>query len=384
MRTALLIFLILCLPCRALARETLSVPEQRILYRAQQAMETNKTVQAKELLSSYLSRHPDTSAPLFFQVLGNACFQTEDLTGAATWYDAGLKKHPNNLILCRNLAAARYGLEDYQDAGKLFAKAWQLADPKEPELLYQSAISWYQAEKLQQSRKILEQLFAETPARKKPWMQLMIQVCYAQKALGRAETLLKNFLETYPQEREYWKLLSSIQTASRHYKEAAASLNMAAALHTPTPQEWEQLASLYWYLNAPLQGIRCLEKAAGSAPTPKQHDALAQRYTQVHRYADALRHLNQAIQQEPTPPRMLIRAKILFAERKFKDAQATLNRAIGINPDLSEAYLLLGYCALEQRNWHEADAAFRSVKKGIYLSQSKAAVQSIAPFLRED
>ncbi len=383
LRTIFLVLLLFSLPCQSWAQDKRSVPEQRLLYRAQQALDKDEVDKAREILSFYLADHPETSDPLFFQMLGNACFQTEDLPGAARWYAAGLSKHPENLILCRNLAAARYGLKDYHKAGKLFETSYRLTDPKEPELLYQAGISWYQAEQFKHCRAVLEQLFEATPVHKKSWMQLMIQVCYEQQAFARAETLLKEFLEICPLEKEYWKLLSTIQTESRNYKAAAASLSMALSLDTTTSEEWEQLASLYFYLNAPLQGIRCLEKAAGSTPTLKQHDTLAQRYTQVHRYADALRHLDKAISKDPIPARMIARAKILFAERKFDQAHQSLAQALQKNPDLTEASLLMGYCAIEQQKWQEADAVLSTIKKGTYLLRAQNALQSIAPFLEE-
>ena len=380
-----LAILFTCMPCRLWAADRLSVPEQRVLYRAQQAMDKEQFGKVREMLSSYLKRHPDTRPALFFLILGNACFQSQDLTRAAHWYQSGFEKHPDDLTLCRNLAAARYGLEQFDEAGKLFEQGYLLATPREAELLYQAAIAYYQGEQLQRCRAVLEKLFNATHKREKSWIQLMIQVCYEQKAFARAEDLLTRFLETYPREKEYWKLLAGIQTQSGRYKAAAAALNLALSLGETKPQEWEELASLYLYLNAPLQAAHCLEKAAIPSAGPKQHDALARAYLRAHRYDDALRHFAAAISQDPTPARIIARAKALMADRRFAEAVKGLEQNMETMSEPAEAYLLEGYCYLEMQNWVQADSVLIKIKKDTsQYPQAQNILQSITPFLTEE
>ena len=374
----------ICMPFTTWAGEKLSVPEQRVLYRAQQAMDKEDFSKVRELLSSYLTRHPDTRPALFFLTLGNACFQSEDQKGAAHWYQVGLDKHPENLLLCRNLAAARYGLNQFNKAGRLFVKSYLLAHPKEPELLYQAAIAYYHGEQFKPCRAVLEQLFKTTNKRAKPWMRLMIQVCYEQKSFTRTEDLLNDFLETYPGEKEYWKLLAGIQTQSGRYRAAAGSLNMALSIGNPSAQEWEELASLYLYLDAPLQAARCLEKAVSPSSGPKQHDAMARAYLHAHRYVDALRHIERAFALEPTPARIITRAKILMAARKFPETIKSLEQDMNRLTDPDEAYLLTGYCHLEMQKWAQADSVLNKIKKDTsqYLQAQKIR-QRLMPFLPE-
>ena len=378
-----LAMLSISMPCNTWSGETLSVPEQRILYRAQQAMDKEEFGKVRDLLSSYLTRHPDTQPALFFLTLGNACFQSADLERAAHWYQKGFDKHPEDVTLCRNLAAARYGLEQFNKAGKLFEKGYQLATPKEPELLYQAGVAYYQAEQFTSCRAVLETLFKSTDKHLKPWMRLMIQVCYEQKAFARAENLLTEFLEIYPQEKEYWKLLAGIQTEGDRYKAAAGSLSLALATDNPTAQEWEGLASMYLYLNAPLQAARCLEKAAPQ-PGPKKHDVMAKAYMHAHRYDEALHHLEAAMAKEPTSARIIVKAKILMAARKFNKAILCIEQHIPTLTDPAEAYLIEGYCQIELQNWTQANSTLSKIKKDTnQYQQAKNILQNIAPFLTE-
>jgi tetratricopeptide (TPR) repeat protein len=380
-----LAMLSISMPCNTWAGETLSVPEQRILYRAQQAMDKEEFGKVRDLLSSYLTRHPDTQPALFFLTLGNACFQSADLERAAHWYQKGFDKHPDDVTLCRNLAAARYGLEQFNKAGKLFEKGYQLATPKEPELLYQAGVAYYQAEQFTSCRAVLETLFKATDKRAKPWMRLMIQVCYEQKDFTRAENLLTEFLEIYPQEKEYWKLLAGIQTELGRYKAAVGSLSLALATGNPTPQEWEELASLYLYLNAPLQAAKYLEKAVPQASGPKKNDAIARAYLRAHRYDDALRHLDRAIAKESTPARIIAKTKVLMTARRFAEATIYLEQNMNSLTDLDEAYLLAGYCYLEMQNWAQTDLALRKIKKDTaQYPQAQNILQNIKPFLTEE
>lgn len=376
------LFLLALLPTSIWGEDNLSVPEQRVLYRAQQAMEVEDYSKVRETLSSYLKRHPDTKPALFFLVLGNACYQQGDIAAAATWYRAGLDNHPDNPALCRNLAAARYGLEQFAQAGRLFKKAYELSDPREYELLYQAGIAFYHAEQLDQSQNVLQQLIQTTDPVRREWLTLMIQVSYAQHDFHRTTQLLESFLETYPLERAYWKLLAGIRTEQERYAQAAAALRTALSLENATAREWNQLSSLYFYLNAPLQGTMCLEKASELSAESRDYDALAQGYLQAHRIDKSLHYLDLAIEQAPTSKRLMTKARILMTAHRFKDAITTLQQIIkqGSN-DNQEAYLLMGYCAMENQDWEQAASWFNRVTCDRLIKHTQSLLHSITPLL---
>jgi tetratricopeptide (TPR) repeat protein len=386
MRSSAIIFFFLILfpvmTVQVMAGNQFSVPEQRVLYRAQQAMDKQDYAAVREQLSSYLQRHPDTQQALFFLILGNACYQQEDLEAAATWYQAGWDKNPDDLSLCRNLAAARYGLEQFAKAGKLFERAYQLSEPREYQLLYQAGIAFYQAQQLSQSRRVLKKLLATAPTHRKEWLTLMIQVCYAQQDLTHTTRLLTSFLETYPWERSYWKLLAGICTEQEKYAQATAALRTALSLGNATAQEWNELSSLYFYLNAPLQGVKCLEKARELSPDASHDDALAKGYLRAHRFSRALHYLDLAIARKATPERLMTKARALMTARRFHDAINTLQQLEGMESDAhDEALLLMGYCAMENQNWHQAATWLSRVKDDRFASHAASALQSIAPLL---
>ncbi|WP_462324186.1 tetratricopeptide repeat protein [Desulfoplanes sp.] len=385
-RTIVLLFLLLTLvPGSTRAEDRLSVPQQRVLYRAQQAMDKDDYPMVRETLSSYLKHHPDTEPVLFFLVLGNACYQQGDLGAAATWYRAGLDKHPDNLSLCRNLAAARYGLGHFAKAGMLFGKAYKHSTPREDGLLYQSAIAFYQAEQLEQSRRVLEQLIKTAKPVRREWLTLMIQICYAQHDLKRSTQLLESFLEAYPSERAYWKLLAGIRTEQERYAQAAAALRTTLSIGNATAQEWKELGSLYFYLNAPLQGTLCLEKGSALSTKPRNYDDLARGYLRAHRIDKSMHYIDLAIAQDPTAERLMTKARTLMTARRFKDAITTLQAIVAMDTeDGDQAWLLMGYCAMENQDWDQAATWLTNVKNDRFVNHARSALQSISLFLEHN
>jgi tetratricopeptide (TPR) repeat protein len=200
--------------------------------------------------------------------------------------------------------------------------------------------------------------------------------------LHRTTQLLESFLETYPLERAYWKLLAGIRTEQERYAQAAAALRTALSLENATAREWNQLSSLYFYLNAPLQGTMCLEKASELSAESRDYDALAQGYLQAHRIDKSLHYLDLAIEQAPTSKRLMTKARILMTAHRFKDAITTLQQIIkqGSN-DNQEAYLLMGYCAMENQDWEQAASWFNRVTCDRLIKHTQSLLHSITPLL---
>ncbi len=380
--TALFFFLFFLVPCTSHAKDKLSFAQQKVLYEAQQAIEKKDYAQARKMLSSYLAEHPDTQPALFFLFLGNACYEQEDVKAAAKWYRLGLDKNPENLFLCRNLAAIQYDLEKFSEAGRLFEKAYGLSDPRQHPLLYQSAAAFYQAQQLDQAQRILTRLLAEKTPPRREWLVLMIQVCYERHDTKRSLQYLESFLESYPWERTYWKILAGIRMEKEQYSQAASALRTALALGKTTSQEWRELSSLYFYMNAPLQGAKCLEKALSPSASPKDYDAVARGYLLAHRTDKGLHYLDAAIAAEPTYTRLMLKAKTLMGARRFSDAILVLEKTLTLKPkSQDESYLLMAYCAVEQQEWKQAATWLYNVKSDKFRPYAKSIKQAIAPIL---
>ncbi len=361
-----------------------SVPEQRVLYAAQQAMDKADYPQVIEVLSTYLKEHPETKPALFFLFLGHACSQQKNIPAATKWFQAGFRKNPDNIFLCRNLAILHYQQKHFIQSGQLFQRGYEISKPPDPALLYQAAIAFYQAKKLNLALKVLEQLFETAASLRREWYLLMIQVCYEKHDLQRSTKYLEAFLEIYPGERNYWKILAGIWLEQEKYTKAATALRTALMTGNATSQEWKELASLYFYMNAPLQGVRCLEKTLGTSSPPQKYDALARGYLLAHRTDKGLHYLDAAIAQQPTPQRLMMKAKALMASRRFSDAIATLKKFLELKPkNQDEAWLLMAYCAVEKEEWKQAETWLHRVKDKKFKEYATSVLRAIAPLLEE-
>ncbi len=383
---ALLIFLLACVSSSmgAETKSKYSVAEQRVLYKAQRAMDRENYPRVRKLLAAYLEEHPETQHALFFLFLGHACSQQKDIAQAKKWFQKGFDKNPDNLFLCRNLAAMYYRQEQFAKAGQLFAKGYKLSNPSEPDLLYQAATAFYQAKQLGQALKVLEQLLSGKGKPRKEWLSLMIQVCYEKRDLKRCASRLETYLEAYPWERTYWKVLAGIRLEQEQYPKAAAALRTAIMSGNATKQEWSELASLYFYMDAPLQGTKCLEKTLGNSPSAKDYDVLAKGYLLAHRTDKGLHYLDAAIAKKPTSKRLIMKAKALMASRRFTDAEATLQKVLEMQSgSKDEAWLLMAYCSVEQQEWKQAQTRLYHVKDDKFKDYAKAVMSSISPLLEQ-
>ncbi|MCP4353261.1 MAG: tetratricopeptide repeat protein [Desulfobacterales bacterium] len=190
------------------------------------------------------------------------------------------------------------------------------------------------------------------------------------------EKLVMNFLNQHPDDTEYWKLLSHIRLKRGDYRGAAGNLEILYKIRAPEQNELEELANLYFYLNFPLKGIRCLEKAYGSAPDPEQCEKISKAYIQAQQLDKAVIYLNMAIKQDRSYERLLKKGKLYYKWGRWDDAVKSLRECIRARPDSEFAHLLLGYSALEKEDFILARKSLLKVSKGTkYRNEASSALR---------
>ena len=71
--------------------------------------------------------------------------------------------------------------------------------------------------------------------------------------------------------------------------------------------------------------------------------------------------------------------------RRFKDAIATLQKIVDLgHENRDEAYLLMGYCAMENQDWDQAATWLDNVKGDRFANHARSALQSISPLIPSD
>ena len=360
--------------------------QQKALYEANVALtEENDPAKALVILRELLKKHPQEEHHLVHYVMGLAYHRQEKLGPAGKAYARALEMKPDHLPSCLNLAVVCYEQKNPLEAARLWERAFPLSPKKDPTLLYQAGAGYYEAKRFEDSARVLKKLLHLEGQPQKGWLELYIHVLMELDQNAEAIQELTRFLNRYPQEEGYWRLLAQLHLNAKKYRPAAASLEVAYRLKPPQDQAWKQLASIYFHLGSPLAGVKALQRAYGSAPEPRQCDELARWLEQAGRTDRALVWLDRALQAEPTARRFLTKARLLYDHGRYRESLPASARAVELAPELYQAHLLMGYAALELGRLDEAEKAFsQAVKSEKYKPQALAALNSIRRMKEQD
>lgn len=373
----LAVAVLLCLSAQTVAAK-MPRAQQQALYEAQQAIQSKQYAKARKILTGYLDEHPKSQNSLLWYALGNAWYLSGNPGRAYAVYKKGFALNPRSLDLCLNLAKTAQDLGRYKSVAHYLQKAYGLKRPRDPDLLYQAGAAYYQAESLKNAKSVLDRLFRETRKHQRQWRKLYLQVCMDLGHWKRAEKMVENLLATHPTDREYWRLLADLRLRRDDHQGAASALEIAYQIEAPDKADWEALADIYFYLNAPVKAARTLKKAYGKDLSARECERLARAYEQAGSLARAVKYLDGAIQKAPTGSRYLEKGKLLYRHGRWKQAVSPLQSAIKHGADPAYARLLLGYCGLEVRDFDLAKAAFSAlVGHGRYGEEAKMALEGI-------
>ncbi|MBT8763237.1 tetratricopeptide repeat protein [Desulfohalobiaceae bacterium Ax17] len=337
---------------------------QKTLYLSQKAIEQKDYAQARKFLLDYVQKYPEKPHAMIYYLLGNTWYLSHDLQNAYDAYKTGIALDPDCFALCQNFAQAAYELGKYREAGKFFEQAFSLADKPDGELLYNAALSWYQAKAYHKAVQSLERLFTRSADKvQKDWVELYVYVLLELKKFKKAENAILRRLAHNPTTSEFWKLLAYTALQKQDYPQAVSALEVAYKLEPPTSKEWLELANIYSYLNLPLNAAKALEKAYGSSPDPKKCDELAKEFALARRLDKAIHYLDLALQKEPTSQRYLEKGKIYYRFGKCAEAAREFQKALSIEPENGLAHFMLGVCAMELENFSMAKNAFLEASK---------------------
>ncbi|WP_229595521.1 tetratricopeptide repeat protein [Pseudodesulfovibrio sediminis] len=331
------------------------------LQKAYSCIKNNQPECARTILSRYME---NSTRPHPFGILlyGSLLMEQNQLQEAAQILERGYADFPQCRQIVHNLAVVRYEQKEFTKAGELFLKSCLLTKKPAHNTRYQAATCFFQAKKYAQAYDVTKPLLGLKTV-KPDWVRLAAHSLILLKRWPEAERTLIHFLRRSPTEHAYWKLLANIRMQRKHYKKAAAALEIAYRIAQPTALERRTLSQLYLYINAPLLAAHALEGSFTHTPSPKVCDQLAQAYLTAGRTKQALDMLDKAMALEKTPERSLIKGRILYAKRRYPEAIAALRQAVQLNDKTGLANYLLGMIFWEQKQWDEARHWFQSAEK---------------------
>ena len=344
---AVMVFCLSLLVLSSALAERLEPDLHRAVYEAQQAMEEKADYAlAREVIQGYLDSHPDRPHHLAFHALGLAWQAEGGLAEAARAYGQALELAPEYYPSCLNLAGVLYQLDRPGEAARLWERACYLTDLPDGRLLYQAAVAYGQAEEF-----------------------------------DRAEDLLTRLLSQSPDKADHWLLLGQVRLAQENYLVATTALEVAYALEEPKRAGWKSLADIYFFLGAPLKGVRTLAKAYGPAPTAKECQEMAGWLFRAERAEAAIEYLDRGIMQEPTAEGYLAKGWMLYDLGRYDEAARTLEAAVKLAPEAALAQLLLGLAALEV---DRLDLAMKALRRAAADEDYQALAQRALKSLEQE
>lgn len=343
----------------ALASEVpqLSFQENKILYQAQKALEVGDPRQAITIIKQYQTQQSGPVPSPFFSLLGSCHYQLKQYREAAQAFGAALNQHPDDGDLSVKLATCLYQACDYIPAGRQFAAAYGRASPPKPDLLYQSAVAFYQGKDCQHAAQSLKKLIKTTVRPENAWMELLLSCRLELKKWSEAESLLNRLLKRQPMHERYWRLLSQLHLQRKQYRKAVMDMEVMYQLSPPSFDDLKNLAGWYSYLNLPLRSARLLRQAYGEHLASAQIKELAGLYQRGFDYQNALATVAQGLKTHPNDAGLqTLRTQLLYEKG---DYQALVNEKALMSSTSAQERLLQGYAAWHLGRWTLAQKYFK-------------------------
>ena len=378
MRFIIFVTTLLLLPTLALANMSRPMTEQtqRKLTKAHTCINKGNSQCAQRILSRYIE-NSTRPHPYGIVLYGTLLLEQKNLPLAAEILEKGYENYPQCREIVHNFAVARYEQERFEEAGKLFLESYELSKEPKPAVRYQASACFYQAEKYKQAYAAIRPLL-DTTTVKTNWVKLAAHSLIQLKDWPRAEKVLIRFLKASPTEYAYWQLLANVRVERKHYKRAAAALEIAYRITPPNETQRRNLSQLYLYIDAPLLSAHALEDSFTGTPSPKVCDQLARAYLSAGRTRQALGMLKLAIRQDNTAERWLTKGKILYSKRRYPEAAAALKQSVKLKEKTGLAHFLMGMSLWETQHWEKARISFaQAATHKRYAKKANRAIKSI-------
>jgi tetratricopeptide (TPR) repeat protein len=329
--------------------------------------------------------------------MGNACMMLDRHENAIPHFGATLKKMPDFQAALQNVAICHYELQHHQQAARCFLKAYDTAEKKEARFLYYSAVSFMAAEQFKRSLHTFERLFASHGSEKKTeWIEPYVHACLGahqnRKALPHIETLIRQssgekktrwqeallyqyvtlkmkdqslkYAETltrqYPLEPKWWKALVHIHLNENHYKEALVALTIYGWITPLTHDEKKRIADLNATLNIPVQAAHYYEELLSETLDPRILKQMIHACLSMQQPEKALKYVRKGLTlSSATTEFQFLKGRILFEMTRYEDAIEAYEKALRQQPSNGDAWLMLGYAALNMEDFYKAKSAFQ-------------------------
>jgi tetratricopeptide (TPR) repeat protein len=383
-----------------------------VLQKAEALMAKNEPEAAMEILTALEEKGEQHYLIAF--TLGNCQMMTRAFHAARASYLKAVQLKDDFGPAWMNLANSYMELDQMEQAGDAFLRAYDAYGDKNPETLYYAA-SVYLAGNLPQKARdafnqlmvlhpdpmktewletrvhillannrqaealsVMEQLARDTKGdKRKQWREFLLDQYLSlkmeKKALAHAEALTRE----EPGEAKSWKGLIHVNLALERYPEAVAVFEVYGRLFALSREEKKTLADLYLLTDLPRRAVQILEDLLEPSYEADLLEKLVQGYAAANHPEGALPWIEKGLAQGPGDPRLLLlKGEALFNSGKYAEALKALKAAVDREKTNGRAWLLTGYAAWYGNDFSTAVSAMKAA--ATFPGQRKQAEQALA------
>ncbi len=389
-------------------KDDIPFPARITLDKAYLFLEKKEILKAIEILESFQAKGEKTLKPgaldrkgyrhyMIYFTLGNCYLMLDSPSEAVSHYQSALTKKPDFSPGWMNLAKCYYDLNQHVEAGRSFLKGYDTADEKKPEALYYSAVSFLVAEDNKKALEVFERLLAlhndqikiewkeslvqaylacEKPHKALPYIEELAEKTSGKKKKQWQEVLLYQYVslqmktkalnyagwltKKYPLEPKWWKALANLHLSENRYEKALVALTIYSFLKPLSEQEKKFMADLNLTLGIPIQAARFYEDIISKKMEPETTKRLVHSYLSLHNSQKALESIEKGLNHVSDDKLLMLKGQILYEMEKYREAMAAFEETTRKNPDMGQAWLMLGYAAWNADDISKARHAFKN------------------------
>ncbi|MEA1899728.1 MAG: tetratricopeptide repeat protein [Thermodesulfobacteriota bacterium] len=338
----------------------LTVAVQKVVYDAQQLMEKKDYLKAQGCLKEFIEKHPEKPHYLVEFTLANCLTMFGRDKDALLHYRVAANLYPAFAAAWQNMGKIYFDLKQYDEAGDCLLNAYELSEKNDSSLLYYAAVSYIMAEKGEKALPHLEYLSSgEAGDPKREWLEALLKVYMDLKLKKKAFAFVRRLIDENGDDPRWWKILAQLHLQQSDYKPAVAALTVHSYLTPLKKQDIVLLGDLTNAIGVPLRAAAYYEKALSLENNVGDYEKLASAYIGAHRPAKAIKVLDRALEKKPTSGLWFMMGHVLYEKEDFDKAYDAFGHSVKHDPKMGQAYLMMGYCALQTDRNDAAASAFQ-------------------------
>jgi tetratricopeptide (TPR) repeat protein len=262
------------------------------------------------------------------------------------------------------LAQLQMALDDYPAALASLEQWLQLADDPGPDAHALAGVAYAQVRRYPEAVKHLSKAIGLASEPQENWYRQLLAVYYQSSQYREAVTLLQRMIRRFPQNKDYWLQLSSVDRELGDDAQAIAVMELAHVQGLLTEEsELLNLARYYLYMGFPHKAGQLLDKAIEDGSVTPNIDnwrLLIDAWLQARESDRALAASERALESTQHPDLYLKRARLLADKEQWPDVIAAVELAFagaGLTSP-GKAHLLQGIAHYNLAQPAKAQSAF--------------------------